>query len=93
MSDRRTRPMNSRLTGAAANPKRRRSVRQAPKGPFCHAAKREAPAGLPTHALSALGVGLRSEQRLEVNMTPGLTSAARDEIRGLERIVPHKVAK
>jgi hypothetical protein len=45
MSDRQTRPTNSRLTGAAANPRRRRFVRHAPEGPFCHAAKREAPAG------------------------------------------------
>jgi hypothetical protein len=47
MSDRRTRTMNSRLTGVAANRKRRRSVRHAPEGRFCHAAKREAPSGLP----------------------------------------------
>jgi hypothetical protein len=46
MSDRQTPPMNSRLTGVATNPKRRRFVRHAPEGPFCHAAKREPPAGL-----------------------------------------------
>ena len=47
MSDRHTPAMNSRLTGVAANPRRRRSVRPAPEGPFCHAAKREAASGLP----------------------------------------------
>ena len=47
MSNRHTPTMNSRLTGVAANPRRRRSVRPAPEGPFCHAAKREAASGLP----------------------------------------------
>jgi hypothetical protein len=41
-----TRSMNSRLTGAAANPQRRPIVRQTPEDPFCHAAKREAQLGV-----------------------------------------------
>jgi hypothetical protein len=47
ISDRQTRMMNSRLTGVAPNPERRRSVRHASEGSFCHDAKREAQPGLP----------------------------------------------
>jgi hypothetical protein len=42
ISDRQTRTMNSRLTGLAANPERRRFVSHSPEDAFCHDAKREA---------------------------------------------------
>ena len=45
-----TRRVNSRLTGAAANPERRHIVRQTPEDPFCHVAKREAQLGVPCAA-------------------------------------------